>query len=508
MANIVTSSKAKPIQSPARVLTRHALILVVLALATILLFALADRTLQVDPYEWLKTAEYLHQTGNSGFQHRNILFSYVLAIPLYLQLDAVSFGLLFSGISLLISAFLLYKINLEHSSPTVSAYVSLLFVLSYPFLRYATQVFSDIPTVMFIVLMVYFHFRFVKHHKPLDLVLGYLTASLAVSMRYASGFFIFAFAYFMWVTRKYYKWHISGVLVALIPYIPQLIYNIQYMDNPIAVSYTSVHPIFGLQFFFKDLGSGHEFQLPGYLRYMFLDFRGLFVLLTPIATLGMVKSFRRIGSPMATYLVLFLTSFTLLLPFYAYFSNRYAIPAIIPCFIWLPIGVSEIGRLARRRTWQILYVATLALLAYGMFEISFQVIESSRSLHQLREQVFSSLDSVVKDGDIVYTLDSVAPYAQRYTSATPKTLGVSEVTPEMLQQHAGRDRYIVWTPKLSTSEGGSWALSIDKVQDRLVQISTAQSGDVTEFLLYRVLRLLHLERFIPHEVWYVYKVMR
>lgn len=485
-------------------------LLVVLLIGAFLAFALADRTLQGDPYEWLRTAQRLYLTGDTGFQHRNILYSYVLAIPLVLHVDPVEFGLYFSGISLLLTALLIYRINRWHVSPLLAAYVSLLLIVSYPFLRYGTQLFSDIPAVLFIAAMLYFHFRFLRSHRPTDLLLGYFMASAAVSMRYASGFFFLAFLYYIWVTRKYFRWHLIGLLVAVIPYIPQLIYNVRQMGNPVAISYTSVHPIFGLQFFFSDLGSGHRYQLPGYLRYMFFDFRGLFVLLTPVAAFGALRSFRRLGSAIALYLVLYLVGFVVLLPFYSYFSNRYAIPALIPCFVWLAIGFSEIWRRLRQAGpgWRAISLAALALVAYGMFEISFQVIESSRMLHELRDRVFSEADRLVKDGDVVYTLPSVTSFVARTTAAHPKVLGVEDLTPDLLDQYPGRSSYVVWTPDLSTSEGGSWYLSIAKVRGRLTPVYSTESEDVTELLLYRALRLLGKAEIIPHEKWTIFQVVK
>ncbi|MCX6031261.1 MAG: glycosyltransferase family 39 protein [Chloroflexi bacterium] len=485
-------------------------LLIVLAAGAALLVFLADRTLQADPYDWLQSAKTLYRTGDTGFQHRNILYAYFLVIPLFLHLDVRTFGLILSGISLLLSAALIYRINLEYTSPRSAGFISLLFVLSYPFLRYATQVFSDIPTVLFTVAMVYCHFRFTKHRRPLDLWLGYLMASLAVSLRYASGFFFLAYLYFVWDTRRYVKWHLVGVALAVIPYVPQLIYNVRYMGSPLAISYTSAHPIFGLSFFFKDMGSGHEWQLPGYIRYMFLDFRGLFLPLTPIAALGLVRSFRVIGRPMATYLVLFLVSFIVLLPFYAFFSNRYAIPAIIPCFIWLPLGIQAIGEWLRRRPvgWLLAFGVALALLAYGLFEISFQTIQSSRALHELRDRVFTRLDGYLRPGDVVYTLESVASAVTRDAPAQIEVPKADKVTPDMLAAYADRNVYVAFTPDLVTSEGGSWRLAIDEVRDRLTLLYTDEPQGVSELLLYRVLHWLHRDGVIPYEKWYVYRVVR
>jgi hypothetical protein len=279
------------------------------------------------------------------------------------------------------------------------------------------------------------------------------------------------------------------------------------MAAPIAVSYTAEHPIFGIQFFFKDLGSGREFQLPGYLRYMFLDFRGLFVLLTPVAVFGAVRSFRVLRPPLATYLVLYLACFMLLLPFYSYFSNRYAIPALLPCFIWLPIGIAELLRLIERRApaWRPWALLALVVIAYSMFEISFQVIDSSRRLHELRERVYTDLGEIIEERDAVYTLASLTDLARRLQSPRPRVFGVEELTPDLLDQWDDRNVYVVWTPQLATSEGGSWRLSIERVRDRLAVVYSARSGAGIELLLFRGLRLAGLEWLIPHEEWFIFR---
>ncbi len=250
--------------------------------------------------------------------------------------------------------------------------------------------------------------------------------------------------------------------------------------------------------------------MPGYLRYMFFDFRGLFVLLTPLAALGAVRAFRVMPRPLAVYLVLYLVSFVVLLPFYSYFSNRYAIPALIPCFVWLPLGINWVSEWLRRRPaiWRWSYLLALVVIAYGMFEISFQIIGSSRDLHQLRARVFEeALGNYVKSGDAVYTLPSVAPFIQRVEGARPKALEAKELTPAMLDKYSDRNVFVVWTPELATSEGGSWRLSIAQVQDRLVQVYETRSDKPRELLLYRVLRLIGASDIIPAEEWYIFQAV-
>ena len=479
-----------------------------LLLGAILVVLLADPTLQADSSEWMVTARNLYLTGDTGFQHRNILFSYLLALPLVLGSDPIRFGVAFSAISYLLSAYLLYRINARFVAPLFAAYVSLLFIVSYPFLRYGTQVFTDVPAFACVICTVFFHFRYLESRKPLDLLLSYFWAGAAVSLRYAGAFFFTAFLYTIWATRKAYRWHLLGVLVALIPYIPQLLFNINYLHNPIAFSYAAKHPILSLQFFRQEMGNGIHWQLLHYVRYLFFDFRGLFVVLTPVCVLGAVRSFRKIGRPMSIYLVLFFATFIACLAFYAFFSNRYVMPALIPCFVWVAIGIERLGeRLTlRSRTWRTLYLVALILVAYGMFEISFQLVQSSRAMHVTRATLLRDLGDIVKDGDVVVTLPSMKESVVRLTPRQVEAVGVSSLTPEMLAHYAGRDVYVVWTPKQWASEGAASSLSVDAVRDRLVPVRTLQSPAVVELLLYRLLRQLGLEQLIPAEEWVVFKV--
>jgi hypothetical protein len=197
----------------------------------------------------------------------------------------------------------------------------------------------------------------------------------------------------------------------------------------------------------------------------------------------------------------------LLLPFYSYFSNRYAIPALLPCFIWLPIGIAELLRLIERRApaWRPWALLALVVIAYSMFEISFQVIDSSRRLHELRERVYTDLGEIIEERDAVYTLASLTDLARRLQSPRPRVFGVEELTPDLLDQWDDRNVYVVWTPQLATSEGGSWRLSIERVRDRLEVVYSARSGAGIELLLFRGLRLAGLGRLIPHEEWHIFR---
>jgi hypothetical protein len=480
----------------------------VLLFGAALVVFLADRTLQADPSEWMATARKLHLTGDTGLQHRNILFAYVLALPMFLGSDPIWFGVAFSGISFILTALLLYRINIRHVSPSIAAYTSLLFIVSYGFLRYGAQVFTDSPTILCLTTMIFFQFRFLESRKPADLLLSYFAAGAAVSLRYASAFFFVPFLYYVWATRAAYRWHLLGILVALIPYVPQLMFNVTYLHNPLAVSYAAKHPILAWHFFRQEMGNGIQWQLVQYVRYFLFDFRGLFVVLTPICVLGAVRSWRRIARPMNVYLVFFVLSFVAFLAFYAFFSNRYILPALIPCFIWLPIGIEHLGRLVPQgsRAWRTVYLAALALIAYGMFELSFQLVQSSRAMHEGRVALIQDLSEIVNDGDVVITLPSMRESVVRLGPKDIAAVGLTTLTPDDLAQFAGRQTYVLWTPKQWTSEGSEPSLAINAVRDRLTPVQTLKSPDVVELLLYRLLRKMGLAKLIPAEEWVIFRV--
>jgi hypothetical protein len=489
--------------------------LAALAIAAVLLFGvalvvfLADHTLQADPSEWMATARQLYLTGDTGLQHRNILFAYILALPMLLGTDPVWFGVAVSGTSFILTALLLYRINIRHVSHLLAAYTSLLFIVSYAFLRYGTQVFSDAPTIFCLAAMIFFQFRFLESRKPADLLLSYCAAGAAVSFRYASAFFFVPFLYYVWATRRAYKWHLLGILVALIPYVPpQLWFNVTYLHNPLAVSYAAKHPILAWRFFRQEMGNGIQWQLAHYIRYFLFDFRGLFVVLTPVCALGVVRSSRRIARPMSLYLVLFVLSFLAFLAFYAFFSNRYILPALLPCFIWLPIGIERLGRLLPQgsRTWRTVYLAGLAVIAYGMFEVSFQLVQSSRAMHEGRVTLMRDLAEIVHDGDVVITLPSMRESVVRLVPKDIEAVGLATLTPENLAQFAGRESYVVWTPKQWTSEGSESSLAVDAVRDRLTPVHTLKSPGVVELILYRLLRQIGFAGLIPAEEWVVFRV--
>ncbi len=484
-------------------------ILAVLLSGGLLVLLLADPTLQADPADWMATARNLVQQGDTGFQHRNILFAYVLALPMALGMNPVWFGVAFSGLSLLISAFLLYRISIRFVSTGFAAYTSLLFIFSWPFLRYGTQVFTDVPAVACLMAMVFFHFRYLDHRQPGDLLLGDFAAGLAVSLRYASAFTLIAFLYFLWITRRAYKWHLLGVSIALVPYLPQLLFNVRHLGHPLALSYAAMHPILNWSYFREEFGNGVRYQLLHYIRYLFFDFRGLFAVLTPFCVWGAMRSGQVIGRPKNAYLGSFFAGYLGFLSFYSFFSNRYLMPALIPCFIWLAVGIARLdarlspGSFARRFG----YPAVLFLVAYGIFDVNVQLVQSSRTLHITRTRVIEALDGIARDQDFVVTPPNMQGYVLRQARVHYEVIGVSTLVPADLARLEGRRAYVLWAPRLWIAEGANWNLSVDAVRERLTPVKTMRSPAIIELLLFRFLRLVGRESFIPSEEWVIFQVI-
>jgi hypothetical protein len=85
-------------------------------------------------------------------------------------------------------------------------------------------------------------------------------------------------------------------------------------------------------------------------------------------------------------------------------------------------------------------------------------------------------------------------------------VGLATLTPENLAQFAGRESYVVWTPKQWTSEGSESSLAVDAVRDRLTPVHTLKSPGVVELILYRLLRQIGFAGLIPAEEWVVFRV--
>lgn len=467
---------------------------------------LFDRTLQGDAYSWLQTSYKLYETGETGFQARNILYSYILSIPLFLNIDPINFGLIISGISVILAAIVLYHINQRYASKNFAAFTSFLFIFSYPVLRYGTMLFTDISALFFLLISVFFTIKFYKNNKITYLFIIYISASIAVSLRYASAFYLIAFLYFIWTTRKYYIYHIIGFLLAFFPFIPQIIYNINYLENVYSLSYTAAHPTLSLEYFILGL-KGHNFQILSYLKFIFFDFRGILFVFTPFCLYGMIKSFKSLDKKMAVYFVLFFGSILILLSFYAYFSNRYIIPALIPCFIWLNIGLYELYN--KIKLWKIgwvrIYIFSLVLSAYVLFDLNFQVVQSSRALHESREQFFTKVNDFIEEGDIIISNEN--NYITRFVTKKIVLLKPYQLNDEMFNKYSKKNFYLLKTDKKFSSEDG-WNNNINdnKIEATFSKIYTSKMKPIKELLLYKILKIIKLKKIIPFEEWHIIKL--
>lgn len=484
------------------------LIIVVLLVGLITTIFLFDKALQADAYSWLQTANKIFKTGDTGFQHRNILYSYLLSVPIFLKLNPINFGLFVSAISLLLSAFLLYKINQKYSSNTFAAYVSFLFIFSYPVLRYGTQLFTDILALFFLISTLYFTIKYYENKKTIYLFIVYLSTGFTVSLRYASVFFIFAFLYFIWITREYYIYHIIGVLISLIPFIPQIIFNLKYLDNIYSLGYAAAHPTLSFKYFVHEL-KGHNFQILSYIKFLFFDFRGLLFIFTPVCFYGLTKSFKLLEKRLAIYFTLFFVSIIFLLSFYAYFSNRYSIPALIPCFIWVNIGLYELFNRLKSRSLNLLniYIVVLILAAYGLFDINFQLVQSSRALHEVRAKIFVKLNDFINDEDIVITNEQST--AGMYVNKKIILLKPYQLSNAIFDKYSNKKFYLVKTDKRFTSEDG-WDYDIknNEIDASFSKIYSIEMKPIKELLFYRLLKIFKLEKIIPSEEWHIIKLIK
>ena len=291
-----------------------------------------------------------------------------------------------------------------------------------------------------------FTIKFYENNKIFDLFIVYISAAIAVSLRYANALYLIAFLYFIWTTRAHYKYHIIAILFSIIPLIPQIIFNFNYLDNIYSLSYAAVHPTLSFKYFFLEL-KGHNFQILSYLKFLFFDFRGILFVFTPFCIYGMIKSFKSLDKKLAVYFVLFFGSILILLSFYAYFSNRYIMPALIPCFIWLNIGLYHLYHKIKswEGNWTKVYIISLVLLAYGLFDLNFQVVQSSRALHETREQFFTKVNDLIDDGDVIISNERY--YISRFVNKKIQLLRPNQLNDEIFKKYSRENVYLLKTDK-------------------------------------------------------------
>ncbi len=510
-----TQAIANKKENVIKLFTEHNYIILVIFFGLFLTFFLSDKIFPYDASSWFKNAVNLYEKGETGYQFRNILYGYFLSIPLFLRIDPTIFGSLLSQLSLLLSALILYKINIRSGNKIISSFVSLVFIISFPILRHGTQIYSDIPAALFIVSAIFYTLLVFDEKKYSVIPLVYLFASLSVSLRYSSAFYFPAFLYFVWVTRGHYKLHILGIALSVIPFIPQLIYNFNHLEHIYSISYSSRQPTLGFQYFFKELKYGYRFQLFHYLQFIFFHFRGVFVLFLPIIAFGLYYSFKEPDRFFVKYLFIFFISFIVLLSFFVAFDNRYAIPALLPCYIWFNLGMREIYRLAgKSKVKRILFFTWIVIAVYINFEISFHIIQSSKAIHKARYKLFRKLNTILDDGDVVITGEDLAVYDSRIKNISIENKNIIKINTY---------DYLLINEKVQTSNNVylafpacRWYSEGKKVNYPMVRdsaytytvIDSFISGNIKELLFYKILRLMNKSNFIPQEEWILYKVSR
>jgi hypothetical protein len=456
----------------------------------------------------------IFEEGKTGYQHRNILYGYVLAVPLLLGTDATTFALILATLSVLITSFLLSRI-IEFHCTAFFAFLSVLaLVLSLPVLRYATQVNSDIPALMLIMGTIYCVWLALERDRTEAIPWAYAFAALSISLRYASAVSFPAFLFFMWHTRKRYAAHGAGLALCGIPFIPQMMYNVHYLKSVYGISYAAQQPVMGLEYFLKDT-DGVRVQLLHYIKDLLFTNQGVFVLFLPLVVLGLVRSFTVMKGKFALYLLVFEVSFLVVLSFFASFSFRYALGALLPCFIWLAVGMKTIDdRLRRDGARKTVFYAWVVLALYYNFEIGFQVARSSRAIHEARYAMVEKINALVKNGDIVLCPIADSPYDPRIKSLSLRNglvrrIGSFDSLTALENGSPSGDVYCAYPALRWFSDGrhghgdvGAFLRDSSAAFEEIASVASARAFDLS---LYTLLRLFHKETMIPGEKWILVK---
>ncbi len=494
-------------------ISEHKYIIGVLLFGFVLTWYLFDTIFPFDASSWFENAVNLYENGETGAQFRNILYSYFLLFSLFFKIDPTCFGLFLSQFSLLICAFFLYLINSSYSNKKVASVISLIFILSLPLLRYSTQILSDIPAVLFITITIYFTVNVLDGKKLSHIPLVYLFASMSISLRYASIFYFPAFVYFIWITKKSFRHHLLGIVLAIFPFIPQVIYNVHYLNHSYSISYSAHQPTLGIQYFFQELQWGYRLQIFQYLKLMLFHFRGIIILFLPMVAVGFYYFQKDGNRRVATYLNIFFISFLSLLSFFVAFANRYAIPALIPCFIWFNVGMDRLyARAEKDPIKKVLYYLWICFALYINFEISFNLVQSSRAVHKARYEIVTTLNTLLVAGDLLITELDLALYDSRVKSISIKNKMVivekrfeTALIDSVLSE--GNAVYIVHPESRWYAEGKNVIGNL--LQDthyRYNKVSTVKSAVIAELLLYKVVRRLNKSNNIPEEKWVLYRL--
>ncbi|MBN1600070.1 MAG: hypothetical protein JW915_00610 [Chitinispirillaceae bacterium] len=482
-----------------------------------LLHFLQDRVVGFDASSWFENALNLYENGKTGCQFRNILYAYILYIPLALKIDCTTFALSLSALSVLFITVLLYEINIRKSSVCPAAFTSLAFLLSFPMLRFGSQVFSDIPTLAAIMCTVFIVWLVMDKKQDRLIPLVYLFASLSISLRYASFFFFPALLIFFWSTRKKLLFHIAGLCLSVVPYIPQLVYNHHYLNGLMSISYVEHQPTLSFTYFFQELEFGKRFQLFHYLNDLFFNFKGIFILFSPFVFIGVKSSFTEFDRRFAKFLIVYFVSTVILLSFFVAFSNRYVIAALLPCYIWLNIGIKRAYTWVQNHKWNTIAVHVFLLLAlYGNFEICFHAVQSTRAIHYARFSAIKKIDSLVKDGDVVACEIEISRYFSQFNNMSIKNRNITYITSKeyetFLNGKAGSSSavYCIMPTVRWLSEGINRKNAVGqqyKTNQRpdFSLIAKISSENIVELSFYKILRFFYYDYLIPHEDWLLVK---
>lgn len=498
----------------AAILRTHWAIATVLMMLIPFLLFLANPVFTHDTASWFENSYSFYMNGYTGFQFRNILFSYILAIPLFLKLPPAQFILILSGLSFIATILLLYKINLRFSGRGVAALTSLIFALTFIFLRHATQIWSDILTMFFVMLTLFSALQVILDKRREFLIGLYFFASCAISLRYNTVFIAPALLYVLILHRRAWRFHLAGIVLAIIPYIPQLIFNLEHIESLLGLSYSVTQPTLSIRYFFYEEVQGYHFQILHYIKYLFFHYNGICILFTPFLFWGCIVSFRRLSGECALFLLLFTVGFLFLLSFFVAFDTRYAIPALLPCFIWLCLGLQQAYRVLKPLWAKRALTLYLVFSIYFLFEFDFHALQSIRELHNTRSKVLSMLNPFVDDltvvigeagdGEAYYNplIRSVA-YAQEPIYG--KITRAREFNP---------NRHYLASKFLYLGAETRWNMAGDqetfpflrKSGYSTTELARLRSGQIQELTLYPLLRLLQMQHYIPSETWIIYEL--
>jgi hypothetical protein len=384
-------------------------------------------------------------------------------------------------------------------------------------LRFGTQIFSDIPTLASIMGTLYLVWLVLERKQEKVIPLVYLFASLSISLRYASGFFFPSLIIFFWVTRKKCLLHTIGLCLSVIPFIPQLIYNHHHLSNMISISYVAHQPTLSFSYFFQELEFGKKLQIFHYLRDLFFNFKGIFILFSPVVFIGVRASFNEFGKHFACFLLTFFISVVILLSFFAGFSNRYVITALLPCYIWFNIGLKTLFDWIKGHKIKRYGLYTFLFLSlYCNFEICFHAVQSTRAIHYSRYSIINEANALVKDGDIIVCELDISRYFPQFNNISIQNKNVQYINSNIYESILKKNPepsssiYCIIPSIRWYSEGFKKNNNSEGQLKNLLSVSSPiakiTSEKIYELSFYKFLRFIHKEYLIPCEEWLIFKI--